>query len=104
MRTAKRLAQALLAFRWDGLPRLARSPPRLICFGRFGGLPLRSWCVVESVGFPGPSGSGFAAIDGCRSGGRLPGGGLDRAPSRTLAEPGNLHLAVLERSALATGI
>jgi hypothetical protein len=29
---------------------------------------LRSWCVVESVGFPGPSGSGFAAIDGCRSG------------------------------------
>jgi hypothetical protein len=104
MRTAKRLAHALLV-RFAGMvcPAGAVSAAGY-CLGRFGGLPLRSWCVIESVGFPGPSGSGFAAIDGCRSGGRLPGGGVDRAPSRTLAETGNLHLAVLERSALATGI
>ena len=91
MRTAKRLAQALLCVSL-GLVCLADAvSTAAYCFGRFGGLPLRSWCVVESVGFPGPSGSGFAAIDGCRSGGSGQVEVLTGRTSRTLAEPGNLH-------------
>src|SRR6266566_6972154 len=102
MRTAKRLVQALLV-RFAGMVCPAGAVSAATYLFRTVRRPAPAFLVrVESVGFPGPSGSGFAAIDGCRSGGRLPGGGVDRAPSRTLAEPGNFHFAVLERSALAT--
>src|SRR5947199_9149718 len=97
MRIAKRLAQALLV-RFAGMVcpagavsaaaylfRTVRRPAAAFLVRcRVGRLSRAEWLWLRSDRW-------------LRVRGRLPGARVERAPGRPLAEPGNLHLAVLDR-------